>query len=290
VVFFYNSTVRNTKLNRMKNIESSQKIMVNNLIINYIAMGDASKPTVIFIHGFPFNKYMWQAQINLLKDKYHVIAYDVRGHGNSELGTEELSIDLFGEDLIGFMNALKLDKVILCGLSMGGYITLNVLSKHQDRFMGALLCDTTCTADSPEGKEKRKKNIERVKVEGLTNYTEESLKILFAPESLTNHAEIVEKIRNTIVNTPVETITKTLTALGNREETCSKLAQIKIPVTILVGEKDMLTPISTARLLHENILNSTLHLISEAGHLSNLENPNQFNMILDDFLKQFTCS
>jgi len=290
VVFFYNSTVRNTKLNRMKNIESSQKIMVNNVIINYIAMGDASKPTVIFIHGFPFNKYMWQAQINLLKDKYHVIAYDVRGHGNSELGTEELSIDLFGEDLIGFMNALKLDKVILCGLSMGGYITLNVLSKHQDRFMGALLCDTTCTADSPEGKEKRKKNIERVKVEGLTNYTEESLKILFAPESLTNHAEIVEKIRNTIVNTPVETITKTLTALGNREETCSKLAQIKIPVTILVGEKDMLTPISTARLLHENILNSTLHLISEAGHLSNLENPNQFNMILDDFLKQFTCS
>ncbi len=290
MVFFYNSTVRNTKLNRMKNIESSQKIMVNNVIINYIAMGDASKPTVIFIHGFPFNKYMWQAQINLLKDKYHVIAYDVRGHGNSELGTEELSIDLFGEDLIGFMNALKLDKVILCGLSMGGYITLNVLSKHQDRFMGALLCDTTCTADSPEGKEKRKKNIERVKVEGLTNYTEESLKILFAPESLTNHAEIVEKIRNTIVNTPVETITKTLTALGNREETCSKLAQIKIPVTILVGEKDMLTPISTARLLHENILNSTLHLISEAGHLSNLENPNQFNMILDDFLKQFTCS
>jgi pimeloyl-ACP methyl ester carboxylesterase len=274
----------------MKNIESSQKIIVNNVIINYIAMGDASKPTVIFIHGFPFNKYMWQAQINLLKDKYHVIAYDVRGHGNSELGTEELSIDLFGEDLIGFMNALKLDKVILCGLSMGGYITLNVLSKHQDRFMGALLCDTTCTADSPEGKEKRKKNIERVKVEGLTNYTEESLKILFAPESLTNHAEIVEKIRNTIVNTPVETITKTLTALGNREETCSKLAQIKIPVTILVGEKDMLTPISTARLLHENILNSTLHLISEAGHLSNLENPNQFNMILDDFLKQFTCS
>jgi len=270
----------------MNNIETSYKITVNKVSIEYIEMGGASKPTIIFVHGFPFHKYMWQGQMNFLKEKYHVIAYDVRGHGNSELGEEKLSIDLFGEDLIGFMNALNLDKVVLCGLSMGGYITLNVLSKHQDRFIGAILCDTTCTADSPESLEKRGKTIERVKAEGLLNYAEESLKNLFSSESLKDHLEIVEDIRTTIINTPVETITKTLSALAHRRETCSQLAQIKIPVLVLLGEKDAITPIATARFLDDNLPNSTLHLIPDAGHLSNLENPDKFNEHLVDFLSK----
>jgi pimeloyl-ACP methyl ester carboxylesterase len=97
-------------------------MIINNLLVSYTDEGEEGSPVIIFIHGFPFNKSMWNLQVEPLKDDYRLIMYDIRGHGNSDAGIEVFSIDLFANDLIGLMDALKIDKAILCGLSMGGYI------------------------------------------------------------------------------------------------------------------------------------------------------------------------
>ena len=147
----------------MRELGYNLKITVNDLTVSYNDDGQDGAPVIIFIHGFPFNKSMWDKQFNALKNNYRVIAYDVRGHGNSDAGTGDFSIELFVKDLLNFMDALKIDKTMLCGLSMGGYIALNAVENFPNRFDALILSDTNCIADIPEVKEKRMKTIASIK-------------------------------------------------------------------------------------------------------------------------------
>lgn len=264
--------------------EKKIKIAANSHSVSYIDEGSINLPTIIFIHGFPFNKSMWKRQIDLLKDKYRVISYDVRGHGNSDAGNEDFSIELFVKDLIGFMDALKVDKTTLCGLSMGGYIALNAIKNHKHRFNNLILCDTNCHTDSSETKEKRMKAIENIKKDGIEKYADDSLKNLFAPSSLITMPIEVAAIREMIVNTSTQSLCNTLIAISKRKETCTSLVDIKIPTLILVGKEDILTPPNVASVMYEKIEGSNIHIIDHAGHLSNIENPQEFNNRLIEFL------
>ncbi len=268
----------------MREIGNNIEITVNNLTVSYNDEGENGTPVVIFIHGFPFNKAMWDKQLEALKENYRVIAYDVRGHGNSDAGKGDFSIELFANDLLSFMDALKLDKAMLCGLSMGGYIALNAVEKDPDRFDALILSDTTCIADTPEVKEKRMKAIESIKKAGVEKYAEESIKNLFAPESLSTKKEEIAAVRDMIVNTSKQSLYKTLRAFYERKETCSKLQDINVPVLIMVGKEDKITPLDAAQFIHEKIEGSTLNIIEHAGHLSNMENPSAFNTQLEEFV------
>jgi 3-oxoadipate enol-lactonase len=213
------------------------------------------------------------------------MTFDVRGHGFSEHGDEDLSIDLFVRDLIGLMDFLNIKSAQLCGLSMGGYIALKAVQNHPDRFDSLILCDTQCHADSPEGKEKRLKAIKNITENGVEGYAEESLKNLFAPASFNTRQKEVAAIRSMILDTSEKTLCNTLTALMNREETCSGLENIKIPVLIIVGKEDKLIPPPASKFMHEKINGSVYIEIEEAGHITNLENPDDFNSQLKRFLK-----
>jgi len=265
--------------------EYSLAITANNQTISYIDEGSVNASTIIFIHGFPLNKEMWNKQVGELKEKYHVIAYDIRGHGNSDAGDDDFSIGLFVKDLLSFMDALKIDKTILCGFSMGGYIALDAIENFPERFRALLLFDTNCSADSSEAKEKRMKTIETIKEKGLEHYAGESLKKLFAPISLSKHMEEINVVREMIMNTSKQTLFKTLHALAERAETCTKLHEIKVTALVMVGKEDEITPPDAALSMHEKIKSSTIHIIDHAGHLSNMENPEQFNNLLRKFLK-----
>jgi 3-oxoadipate enol-lactonase len=262
---------------------NSLTITVNNLTVSYIDEGPTNSPTIIFIHGFPLNKAMWNKQVGELKEDYRVIAYDIRGYGNSDAGDDNFSIELFVNDLLSLMDALKIDKTILCGFSMGGYIALNAIENYPERFNALLLSDTNCTDDIPEAKEKRMKAIESIKEKGLEQYAEESLKKLFAPISFSKHIEEIAIVKEMIMDTSKQSLYKTLHALAERKETCSKLHEIKVPVLIIVGKEDEITPPDVALSMHEKIKGSTIHIINHAGHLSNMENPLEFNKQLDEF-------
>jgi 3-oxoadipate enol-lactonase len=260
------------------------RITANNITVSYTDEGPDNVPVVIFIHGFPFNKGMWNKQLESLEGNFRVIAYDVRGHGNSDSGTDDFSIELFVNDLIVLMDTLQIKKTILCGLSMGGYIALNAMENHPKRFDALVLCDTSCISDSSEAKEKRMKAIEGIRENGVEKFADDSLKNFFAPESFTTKKEPVAEVREMIVNTSEKSIIKTLLALSKRKETCTTLWKIKVPVLILVGKEDKITPTEAAQFMHKEINGSVMSIIENAGHLSNLENPEQFNKQMKKFL------
>jgi 3-oxoadipate enol-lactonase len=279
------STIKSNNLKNyfMRYFGNNIKTLVNNLVVSYTDQGPDDAPVLIFIHGFPLNKSMWNKQVEELKKNYRVIVYDIRGHGDSDAGTEDFSIRLFENDLIMLMDKLKINKASLCGLSMGGYIALNALVYNPERFDSLVLSDTSCLADTPEAKTKRLNAINTILEKGVNYYADESIKNLFAPESfITNENEII-LVKEMISNTKEVSICCSLLALSARKETCHKLSGIEVPVLILVGEEDKITPPEVSQMMFENIKNSTLHIIQHAAHLSNMENPEEYNNQLQRF-------
>jgi len=267
----------------MRYFGNNIKLIVNKLAISYTDQGPEDSPVIIFIHGFPLNKSMWDKQMDALKDKYRVIAYDIRGHGESESGISTFSIELFTSDLLYLMDVLKIEKASVCGLSMGGYIALNAITNYPQRFESLVLCDTNCIADTLETIQSRLSASDSISEDGINNYAAESVKHLFAPESFTSRMDEIDAVKEMIQNTSEETLIKTLMALCVREQTCSLIHQIKVPTLILVGEEDKITPPAAAKFMHAKIKDSILHVIEHAGHLSNLENTEDFNDQLTGF-------
>lgn len=263
-----------------------QKKIINKIECAFCDYGGTNIP-LIFIHGFPFNKDMWNDQVSALKDKYRVITYDVRGHGNSSSGNETFSVRLFAEDLIALMDYLEIGKAVVCGLSMGGYILLTALENQLHRFAGIILADTQCIADSLEVKAARKKAIESVRTNGIETYAEENVKKLLTPQSISARSSRARRVKSWIIANGEETICSTLEALAGREETCDVLHRVKVPSLIIVGAEDKLTPPSAAMMLHHGIKDAQLEIIEEAAHLSNLEQPDIFNNLLLTFMKHF---
>ncbi|HET6769122.1 MAG TPA: alpha/beta fold hydrolase [Chitinophagaceae bacterium] len=268
----------------MRRIGNNISITINNLRVSYSDHGPDDAPVIILIHGFPLNKSMWDTQVEALKEDYRVIAYDIRGHGNSDPGIDEFFIELFVNDLLRFMEKLGIEKSILCGLSLGGYIALNAVLKYPDRFDGLILNDTQCIADTSDIKENRCLAIISIMKDGVEQYANEMIENLFARESFTKKKNEIIAVKEMILSTPKQSLCNTLHALAERKETCDQLPEINIPVLIMVGKEDKITPIAAARQMDEKILNSTLKIIQHAGHLSNLENPSEFNFQLVKFL------
>jgi 3-oxoadipate enol-lactonase len=262
------------------------KAIINGWSIDYNIYGTASGLPVVFIHGFPFSQEMWRSRDAELSGDYHLITFDVRGHGESEVGDGQYTIEFFVDDLIGLLDYLRIEKAVVVGLSMGGYIALRANERNPERFRGLVLCDTRSEADSNEGKIKRAANIQSVRTDGIQKYAEGFLKAVFAPQTFEKNPEAVKFIKKIIEKTSPIAIAGTLLALASRTDTTDSLSKINVPTLILVGEHDALTPVSAAKSMSEKIRQSELHIISNAAHLSNLENPEEFNKHLSGFLRQ----
>ena len=117
---------------------SDIQINVNGMTTCFEDFGEGNIP-LIFIHGFPFDKSSWQPQMTHFKHTHRVIAYDIRGFGASTAGTERANIALFADDLVQFMDRMQIEKAIVCGLSMGGYILLNAVKRYPTRFEAIIL-------------------------------------------------------------------------------------------------------------------------------------------------------
>lgn len=254
--------------------------------INYIERGPTSGLPLVFIHGFPFSLEMWEPQLRVFSDKYRSVAYDVRGHGSSDVGDGQYSIEFFVDDLLALLDHLGIEKTVLCGLSMGGYIALRTLERFPGRVKGVILCDTRSEADSNEAKIRRSNTVKSIKVRGVKEFAEDFVKSIFAKETLQSKPEIVDRIKRIILNTSPLGICGTQLALASRTDTTPMLSSISVPALILVGEHDSLTPPSAAQALHEKIAGSELHIIPNAAHVSNLENTEMFNARIASFLNK----
>lgn len=264
-------------------------VEVNNSVLYYNDVGEGDVP-ILFLHGFPFDKSMWNEQLDSLKSLHRVIAVDIRGFGQSKDENTDLTIDLFAEDVIAMMDKLAIKKAIICGLSMGGFIALNAIKRFPERFEALLLCDTNCIADTADAKEKRYKAIEQIRSEGTDEFNEKFIKNVFHPDSLINKREVVNDLRSTVFANSERIITAGLVALAERFETCSSLKAVKVPTLIICGREDNVTPLSQSQFMHDHIDGAVLKIIETAGHVSNLEQPETFNKHLLDFLNSLNSN
>jgi 3-oxoadipate enol-lactonase len=254
--------------------------------IEYQTGGPRTGLPVVLIHGFPFSREMWQPQVEALRRNYYIITYDVRGHGASDAGDGQYTVELFVDDLIALLDHLKLSRVVLGGFSMGGYIALRAVERNPERFRGLILCDTKSEPDNNEGKIRRATQVRAVKLFGTKQFAENFLHTVFHEKSFTSRPDAIELIRGIIEgNSPVG-VAGTLIALAARTDTTPALFTINIPTLILVGQHDALTPVSAANAMKVKIPGADLRTIPHAAHMSNLENPEEFNEALIEFLKK----
>jgi pimeloyl-ACP methyl ester carboxylesterase len=256
-------------------------------IINGLSVfleGNSKNKSIIFLHGFPYDHTMWKAQIDKLSEKYFCVTYDIRGLGESPVGDGQYTIESFVDDLETIIDQLKLDKPILCGLSMGGYISLRALERMEEKFSAVILCDTRSEADINEGKLKRAAAIKRINSEGLAPFAKDFITNCYGDHYKQNHKEEFEKrIAKSTTFNPAGVKGSLLAMLG-RNDTTEYLSKIKIPALVICGEFDALTPPAVMKPLAEKINGAEFVVIKNSGHMSPIENPKQVNEVIKKFL------
>ena len=260
------------------------RFMTNGIGIDYETEGPRTGLPIVLIHGFPFSKEMWKPQVEALKKEYYVITYDVRGHGASDVGDGQYAVEYFVDDLIALLDHLKLSKIIVAGLSMGGYIALRAVERNPERFRGLVLADTRSEADGNEGKIKRAVQAKTVKTDGMQKFAGTFLSAVFYPRTFETNPQAIEMIRKIIERSSPIAVAGTLLALAARTDTTSSLFSMTIPTLILVGQHDALTPPSASHAMKDKIPNAEIHVLPKSGHMSNLENSEDFNRHLLNFL------
>ncbi len=259
----------------------------NGIGIEYTVDGPRTGMPIIFVHGFPFSKEMWRPQVDALKSNHYVITYDVRGHGASDPDNCQYTVEYFVDDLFALIDHLKLSKVVSVGLSMGGYIALRAIERCPDKFKGLVLCDTRSEADTNEIKVRRAEQARTIRQEGMKTFADGFLKLIFSARSLEKNPEAVGFMKGLIESMNPSAAAGTLIALAARTDSTPALYNIKVPTLLLVGKNDALTPPSASNAMKEKIPSATLHIIPNAAHVSNVENPTEFNSHLLDYLGKF---
>ncbi len=260
------------------------KFQINNLSV--ITDGDKQSKPIIFIHGFPYDHTMWKKQINSFSDSYYCISYDIRGFGESSQFDGQHTMEMFVDDLEVIIEEMKLDKPVICGLSMGGYISLRALERFQNKFSAAILCDTRSQSDDNQGKLKRAAAIKRINSEGHKDFVKEFISNCFGDHFKQNFSEELKTIIEYSQSFSPTAIKGALLAMMGRTDTTAFLEKIEIPVLLICGQNDNLTPPSVMKEMYHKIKNAEFAEIENAGHLSPIENPEMVNSAISKFLKQ----
>lgn len=242
---------------------------------------------VLFVHGFPHDHSLWHAQLAALGQRALCIAPDLRGFGGSD-ATGPFSMDQWADDLAALLDARSVDRAVVCGLSMGGYIAFAFWRRHRDRVRALVLADTRAGADDEGARAKRREMIGVARDEGAAAVAERLMPGMIGKSTRERSPERVAAMRAMLERAPVEGIVGALEAMMARPDSTEMLPTIDVPTLVVVGEKDVLTPPTEARAMHERIAGSRLEVIAGAGHASAFERPSAFSHALGDFLGAFS--
>jgi 3-oxoadipate enol-lactonase len=247
------------------------------------AAGGAAPP-IVLLHGFPLDSRVWAAQRDALSaGGRRVITPDLRGFGRSP-SADAFTMESIADDVHALLADLGALPMVLGGLSMGGYAALAYAKKHPADLKGLLLIDTRAEADTPEAREARQKMIDAVRQRGSVAAAEMMMPKMLAPATPSKQPEVARELRTIMESQPPRTIENALVALRDRPDFRKDLASIAVPTLILVGEADAITPPAMAETLNKNIPNSQLVVIHQAGHMTPMEQPDQVNRAIRDFV------
>ena len=246
---------------------------------------EGSGPAVVFLHGFPFNRSMWRDQFEALKG-HRMIAPDLRGLGETVADDAIATMDQMAHDVAALLDALQLERAVVCGLSMGGYVALEFCHFFPERVNGLVLAGTRAPADNAEEKQNRERQATRLLAEGMKGIADETLPKLLARETLAGKAEVVNRVRQMIDSTDPRGAAAAQRGMAARRDYSAGLARINVPTLVVVGREDTIRPLSDAQFMHDNIRKSRLEVIENAAHVSNMEQPGVFNAAFSQFLSQ----
>lgn len=258
------------------------KATVNGVETYYEIHGKEGAPWLVFSHSLACSVRMWDGEIARYKEKYRVLAYDTRGHGQSAAPQGPYTLEQLAEDLFFLLKHLKVEKPHYVGLSMGGMIGQTAALKYPGIFRTLTLCDTTSRYPA-EAAPMWQERIRVAESKGMAPLVQATLERWFTEGFRKNHPDKVRPVADLIENTPVPGYVGCCAAIP-RINVTARLKEIRTPALVICGNEDPATPPAMAREIQQNIPGAKLELIPQAAHLSNIEQPEAFNRALGSFL------
>lgn len=261
----------------------AQRVTVNGVTLAVETRGEG--PAVLFVHGYPFDRTIWRDQLEGLEG-YRRIAPDLRGMGESDAPDLGYGMPIYADDLAALLDALGVDDVVLCGLSMGGYVLFEFLRRWRERVRALILVDTRAEADSAEARRARDAAAASARENGAAAIAEAMLPKILAPATAQGAPDVVDRLRRMMAATPVAGIVGALAAMRDRHDSTGLLPTLAgLPTLVMVGEEDALTPPDAARRMAAAIPGARLVVIPGAGHLPPVERPSETTAGIRDFLR-----
>jgi len=256
---------------------------VNGVELATIDAGEGAP--VVLVHGFPLDHAMWDHQIEALARSYRVIAPDLRGFGRSGVTEGKVTMEQFADDLAGLLDALGVDEpVVLCGLSMGGYVAWQFWRRYAPRLRGLVLCDTRAAADAPDAARARRETADRVLREGPAPLADAMLPKLLPESSRKENPHVADALRRAILAADRRAVAAALRGMAERPDVTGWLGQIGCPTLVLVGRLDRISTPDEMRAIAGALPDARFVPIAEAGHVSPVENPDAVNAAMLEFL------
>ncbi len=253
--------------------------------INMRVHVDGAGPPLLFVHGFPLNSRMWQAQIERFKTEFTVLTPDLRGFGASDVSPGTVTMEQHADDLNTLLDALQLEQpVIFCGLSMGGYIAWEFWKQFPQRLRALMLCDTRSEADSEAGIKNRLKMVDLVLKHGPESISSSMIPNLISETSQRHQPEISKSLIEMIESTDREGIAASQRGMAVRKDFSDQLMDIKVPALLIVGSEDQLTPPAVMKNMSTQLPHAKYIEVPDAGHMTPMEAPDIVNQAMEDFL------
>jgi 3-oxoadipate enol-lactonase len=242
--------------------------------------------TLVLLHAFPLAAEMWRPQLEAVPAGWRFIAPDLRGFGQSQVGDPTLpaTMEGYARDVVALLDRLRVDRVVVGGLSMGGYVAFALLRLAPERIAGLVLADTRSEADDEAARASRDGMADTLARGGTVAVSERMLPGLLGATTRAARPEVVRGVQELVLAQPAEGIRRAIQSLKSRPDSTPLLAGIACPTLVVVGDEDEITSVDSVRRMHGRIPGAELAVIEGAGHLSNLEQPEAFNAELTGFL------
>lgn len=258
------------------------KLRFNNLEFAYEVHG-TSGSWVTFSHSLGCSQSMWSRQIDALSRSHRVLAYDLRGHGDSDVDTSVGSLDHYAMDVVALLNALGIESTHFVGLSIGGMIGQTLAIEAPNRVSSLVLANTTAfmpPVAAPMWQQRMQLALEK----GVACLASPSMERWFPSAFRNAHPEVIADLEAQFSKTTIQGYVSCCQAIMNLD-TRDGLAHIHCPTLIVGGSEDPGAPVEALRQMNALIRNSELLVLEGAGHLSNIDQPEQFTMALKRFLE-----
>jgi 3-oxoadipate enol-lactonase len=256
------------------------QVKANGIAFNCQVDGESNAPWLIFSNSLATNLSMWDDQARALGRYFKVLRYDQRGHGKSEAPEGRYAFTTLLADVIALMDVLAIRRAHFCGLSLGGATALGLAQQHPDRIDHAIVCDSPCMS-TPASAKQWEERMAAAKIGGMAALAEPTLQRWFPPKVYAANPPGVAKVRDMVQSTPINGFIGCCAALADHNFR-SAVASVTRPVLFMVGEKD--PPNAVMREMHKELDGSQFIELADAGHISNIEQPEAFTHALEKFL------